>query len=283
MAKVSVIIPVYNVEKYLERCLESLVNQTLKDIEIICVNDGSTDNSLKILEEFAKKDERIKIFNRENKGQSAARNFGIEHANGEYIGYVDSDDWVDLDFYEKLYNAAVKYDADIVAADFVRKNDKKHKIRLNLKSEKVYTGIEEKIEVCHAIKEGCIWNKIYAKNILENLKFVEGMYFEDGLFTLKALYNSNKLVTVLNTFYYYFVNSTSTVKKMNRKKLNDKILCRQQMMRFIKEKNIKIPDGSFWIVKKAYKIFGRSYLTVMESIKSKKYLLFNAIPIWLVK
>ena len=102
MPKISVIVPVYKVEKFLPKCLESLINQTLKDIEIICINDGSPDNSLKILEEYAKKDSRIKIINQKNAGPSVARNNGMSAASGEYIGFVDSDDWIDLDFYEKL-------------------------------------------------------------------------------------------------------------------------------------------------------------------------------------
>ena len=121
MAKISVVVPVYNVEAYLERCLDSLINQTLSDIEIICVNDGSTDSSPEKLEEFAKKDSRIKIINQENGGLSAARNTGIEAATGEYIGFVDSDDYVDLDFYEKLYNAATSHNADISCTSIIRK------------------------------------------------------------------------------------------------------------------------------------------------------------------
>ena len=101
--KVSIIIPVYNVEKYLQKCLESLVNQTLKEIEIICINDGSTDKSEEILKIFAQKDDRIIVVNKENEGQSVARNVGIKLAKGEFLGFVDSDDWVDLDFFEKLY------------------------------------------------------------------------------------------------------------------------------------------------------------------------------------
>ena len=111
--KISIIVPVYNVEKYLERCLDSLINQTLKDIEIICINDGSTDNSSEILKEYAKKDSRIIIINQNNQGISVARNNGMNKAKGKYIGFVDSDDWVDLDFFEKLYKAAEKHNAQI--------------------------------------------------------------------------------------------------------------------------------------------------------------------------
>ena len=117
MSKVSVIIPVYNVEPYLEKCLDSLINQTLKDIEIICINDCSTDNSLNILEQFKNKDERIKLINlKENKGAAAARNEGLKIAKGEYLGFVDPDDYVDLNFYEELYKKAKQDDADIVKA-----------------------------------------------------------------------------------------------------------------------------------------------------------------------
>ena len=108
MIKVSVIVPVFNTEKYKEKCLNSLINQTLQDIEIICVNDGSTDKSADIIKKFANKDSRFKLINQENKKQGAARNTGMKIAKGEYIGFVDSDDWVDLEYYEKLYNAAKK-------------------------------------------------------------------------------------------------------------------------------------------------------------------------------
>ena len=102
MVKISIIVPVYNVEKYLPECLESLIHQTLKDIEIICINDGSTDNSLSILKDYAKKDSRIRIINKENWGISAARNSGINTAMGDFLSFIDSDDWIDLDFFENL-------------------------------------------------------------------------------------------------------------------------------------------------------------------------------------
>lgn len=131
MVKVSIIVPVYNVEKFLEKCLDSLVNQTLHDIEIICINDGSTDKSLEILKSFANKDKRITVIDKQNEGPSVARNVGLEKAQGEYIGFVDSDDWVDLDFYEKLYNSAINNGADISTASIIRwrKHNTKYKIK----------------------------------------------------------------------------------------------------------------------------------------------------------
>jgi glycosyltransferase involved in cell wall biosynthesis len=125
MAKVSIIIPTYNVEQYLKECMDSVVNQTLKDIEIICVDDGSTDSSGKILDEYAQKDSRIKVIHKENGGYGKAMNLGIDNATGEYIGIVEPDDYVELDMYKSLYNAAKEHDVDLVKADFNRFVDKK--------------------------------------------------------------------------------------------------------------------------------------------------------------
>ena len=147
MVAVSIIVPVYNTEEYLQKCLDSLTNQTLKNIEIICVNDGSTDNSLKILQDNAIKDDRIKIINQENKKQGAARNAGMQVATGEYIGFVDSDDWVDLDFYEKLYIAAKKHNFDIALGTNVRAKKNINKKRLNITEEKEYTTVQENPKV----------------------------------------------------------------------------------------------------------------------------------------
>ena len=118
MAKVSVVVPIYNVENYLRECLDSLIHQTLKDIEIICVNDGSTDSSLEIIEEYAKRDNRIKVINKLNTGLGATMNIGINAATSEYIGILESDDFTDIKMFEDLYFVAKQHDADIVISDF---------------------------------------------------------------------------------------------------------------------------------------------------------------------
>ena len=117
MAKVSIIVPVYNVEKYIEKCLKSLVNQTLKDIEIIIVNDGTKDNSQRIVDKYTKKYDFVKSYIKENGGLSSARNYGLKYANGEYIAFVDSDDYVDKDMYEIMYNKAKSNDFDVVVCN----------------------------------------------------------------------------------------------------------------------------------------------------------------------
>ena len=122
--KISVIVPIYNSEKFLNKCLDSIVNQTLREIEIILINDGSVDSSYQICERYAEYDKRIILINQENKGVSSARNAGIEKASGEYLGFVDSDDYIEAEMYSKLYNSAKRYDADLVNCDAIRnKND----------------------------------------------------------------------------------------------------------------------------------------------------------------
>ena len=283
---VSVIVPVYNVEKYLSRCLDSLINQTLKNLEIICINDGSKDNSIKILEEYSQKDNRIIILNQDNAGLSAARNNGMNHAKGEYIGFVDSDDWVNLNFFEKLYNAAKKYGCDIAAADFIREHPKRKKKRLNITEEKVYQRPEEKYLICKTYREGCVWNKIYKTEFLKsiNLNFVKGMYYEDRDFTARSLYFSDKLVTVPDTFYRYFVNPKSIVKKgLNKIQNEHYVLVRQQVLQFIIEHNINVPDGLYKAEKYNFKIFGKTLFSIKESTKSEYVFLFGKINIFRYK
>lgn len=282
MPKVSVIVPVYNVEQYLERCLESIVNQTLEDIEIILVNDGSKDGSIKICEKYAQNDSRIKIVTRKNGGLAAARNTGLKHATGEYIGFIDSDDWIDLDYYEKLYNTAKKHDSDIAYTDFIRKGKNKHKKRMNFTDEVVSTEILDKIKKCKNLTLGCVWNKIYRKELIfnNNLSFPEGHVYEDGLFTMKSLYYANSVVSVPNTYYYYFVNPTSIVKSARtQSKIDDKMICRCNILNFLQEKGINIEPDAFLAVKYKVKLWGLTLWVIKEDQYSIKHMLFGSIPV----
>ncbi len=281
--KISVIVPVYNVEKYLEKCLDSIVNQTLRDIEIICINDGSTDASGAILEKFNKNDERIVVVNKRNGGLTSARNAGLEIAKGEFIGFVDSDDWVDLDFYEKLYNAAIETESDIATGGIVRKNEKTHKIRLNFEKQCVYTTFEDKVNCMNAINSPSVWNKIYKRAFLEKieLKFQNVRYYEDGRYTINAFYYSDKLVTVPGANYYYFINPTSIVKSgKTERKIADKISTRIYCVNFVREKGAKIKDWSLSAETLRVKLFGITLFSIKESFYSKKVFLFALFPIW---
>ena len=168
--KVSVIIPVYNVEKYIERCLESVIHQTLKEIEIIIINDGSKDNSSKKIEKFLG-DDRVIYVKTENKGLSAARNKGLKIAKGEYIGFVDSDDYIDLDFYEKLYKRIKETNSDIAAASIVRHHGTFEKWRVNYDLNKTTTDKNEMFKLVKYPNQSYVWNKIYKKEFLDSINF----------------------------------------------------------------------------------------------------------------
>ena len=286
MSKISIIIPVYNVEKYLRECLNSVVHQTLKDIEIICINDGSTDESGKILQEFADKDKRIKIIEQENKGQSAARNIGIRQASGEFIGFVDSDDWIDLGFYEKLYNAAVDYNADIACAG-IRRCFSGRKSKDWLKYNKfILTGdMKKKFELCRVPKYHYIWNKIYnrKKFLSANIFFEEGIFFEDLEFTHKVLFYMPKLVTVPDVKYYYRDNVESTVNFTSERHYADLFYAIKKCQKFIKTHYVRVGFKYYnWLDKKVYKIFGIPVLIVKKNEFQTKAFLFGLIPVFSV-
>ncbi len=284
MVKVSIIIPVYNTENYIEKCLNSLVNQTLQDIEIICVNDESTDNSITILNKYAQKDSRIKIINQQHAKQGAARNNGLKNAQGEYIGFVDSDDWVDLDYFEKLYNASKKYDSDLALATNIRTGNGKTKKRILLHKEEFITDLQKKMDICHQWKDGCPTNKLYRKEFLNkyNIRFPEGVSCEDKLFTTQAVYYANGIATVPDIYYYYFRNPKSTVNlsKKSKAKTDDKEIARRDVLNFLKLQNAQIRDKDFWAVKKDYKLFGIIWYRIKESFYTEKHLLFSKIPVF---
>ena len=213
MVKVSIIVPVYNVYKYLDKCLKSLVNQTLKDIEIIVVNDGSPDNSQDIIDKYVKEyPDKIKSFVKENGGQGSARNFGIKKASGEYIGYVDSDDFVREDMYQLLYNKAKSENLDIcICANYIAYEDSSKLI-----CEDNYYVINDNKENAFFGKLA-VWNKIYKKSIVENLSFRSMVWYEDVDFTVSALEKAKKIGYVDDALYYYLYREGST---MN----NDKVV-----------------------------------------------------------
>lgn len=225
MIKVSIIIPIYNVERYLVQCLQSVVNQTLKDIEIICINDGSTDQSGEILEQFARKDSRIIAINQKNQGVSITRNNGLKMAQGKYIGWVDSDDWIDPDFYQRLYESALKYEADIAMAGYkdIDEQNKTLKTAIRFLKEKAYNNFNKKMKFIE--KHMYLWNKIFKKDFLDKcqLYFPENVTYEDVIWLPQIFYKAEKVCTVPNTYYHYRENPNSIVHttKNDSKKLKD--------------------------------------------------------------
>lgn len=280
--KVSIIVPAYNTEKYIAKCLSSLIMQTLKEIEIVIINDGSTDKTLAVIEMFSKSDGRIKLINQENQKQGAARNNGTKAAIGEYIGFVDSDDWVDLDYFEKLYNAAKKYDSDIALATNVRTGNGKTKKRLNIEKEMFVTTLQERIDISNQVKNPCPTNKIYKRQMLidNSIIWPEGVYCEDKLFTIQAIYYANGLVAVPDIYYYYFRNPNSTVNTKTKKTTKDKNNAKLAVLEFLKEKKANIRDKDFWAITKEVKLFNLPIYTLKESLATKKGYLFSVIKIF---
>lgn len=214
MALISIVVPVYNTAPYLEKSLASICNQSIGDIDIICVNDGSTDNSAEILKAFEKKDKRIKVITQNNKGLGAARNAGIKKAKGKYIGFIDSDDTIDADFYQKLFNAAEDSGSDIAYAPFRYVFPNKtfiEEVRLG-----EYTSLKEKYNV---LNNGGVTNKIFKRELIRDISFPVGKIYEDNLFLIKAITKAGKICTVNNTHYNYFIKENSlTTNKSNKEK-----------------------------------------------------------------
>lgn len=284
MTKISVIVPFYNTNDYIEKCLESLVNQTLKDMEIIMIDDGSTDSSLLTVKSYCQKDSRIKIIEQENKKQGAARNAGMKVAEGEYIGFVDSDDWVDLDYYEKLYNAAKKYDSDIALATNVRIGNGKTKKRLHITEEKLYTSLEDKFSVCNQFKNECPTNKIYRTEFIKNnnILWPEGVFCEDKIFTTKAIYFANGIASVPDINYYYYRNPKSTVNtKKKKKKLlyDDKNKAKLSVLEFLREHNAVFADKKYWAIQKYIPSENLPFIKIKESVFTKRIYLFSFLLI----
>lgn len=281
--KLSIIVPVYNAEEFLEKCLTSLVNQTIIDVEIILVDDGSTDRSLEICKAFAADDSRIRIFEQENSGQSVARNLGLDNAIGEYIAFADSDDWVDENFYEKLLEAAIRNSADIACGSVIREKKSAGKIRVNYKEEKVYLKAQEKIDAAGVPNMCYVWNKVYRTGFLKSidLRFVNGMVFEDTDFVTRAIYYSNKIVTVPDTYYHYWTNENSTVRTMRSsdKKRLDSLRSKKSVLEFFERHKLTSNPKNLVKKKDCVKFMGLVILKTYEWETKKVYYLFGLIPI----
>ncbi|MCH5165997.1 MAG: glycosyltransferase [Clostridiales bacterium] len=209
---VSVIIPVYNVSEYLEQCLNSVIGQSYTDLEIILVDDGSTDDSGEICEKYAKSDERVRVFHKENGGLSSARNCGLKQANGECVVFIDSDDYVDADYVKTLIDCVVKYDADICECEYVKFCEGRVSEPVNHVKKSVTVRDDIKKLLTDSGKGKplvVVWNKIYKRDLLGSTLFEEGRLHEDEFFTYKTLYGCKRYVRVNKPLYFYRQRSGS--------------------------------------------------------------------------
>lgn len=249
--KISVIIPVYNTNpEFLQKAINSVLNQTYKNIEVIIVNDGSTDNNtLSFLKTLDNKN--INIINQENKGAGGARNTGINSATGDYIGFLDADDWLDKNFYEVLFNLCKNNDADI-ACGMLTRATKFRKIKMEYFKDGIYSNFSDKME---NISNGSVCSKLFRKSLFENVRFIEHIYWEDNPVLVELLLKSNKVAFTTKVRYLYRKNTSS--------------IC----LNIAPEKEEKRQKDGLYILKQIY------YLLQNKSAEERKIVMSNFSPI----
>ena len=211
--KISVIVPVYNTEDYLEKCIRSIMNQTYKNLEIITINDGSTDNSLSILEYLKKEDDRIIIINQENMGVSKARNKGLDYATGEFIGFVDSDDFLEEDMYDIMIKHLIEENADLCRIKAFIYN-REGGIEEISNDRKIYTYNNE-LEIMNVYLQNelkiAVWDKLFRKSAVENIRFDSSLFNEDAAYVWEACLNSRKVVMDTKQLYHHIKRSNNSL------------------------------------------------------------------------
>lgn len=235
MDLISVIVPVYNVEEYLDRCVESIVNQTYANLEIILVDDGSPDNCPAMCDMWAQKDHRIKVIHKANGGLSDARNTGMAEAAGEYVGFVDSDDWIDPDFYETLLNALHTHNAQLSASNIVFEFED-HSEESKRYDQIIFTPEQSLETISHGNGfHATAWNKLYTTEIALRFPYPVGRLHEDEFVTYRVLAEANRAVLCQQTAYHYRQRQGSIMRSFNEKHL-DMLDAYLERLRFFKER-----------------------------------------------
>ena len=263
MPKVSIIVPVYNTEKYLNKCLSSLVNQTLDDIEIIVVNDGSTDNSQIIIDDFYKKyPTKIVSLVKENGGLSDTRNYGLNYVNSQYVGFVDSDDFVEPTMYEEMYNLALENDLDLVECDFSWDYPNKSKKDIGTS----YNNTED----FYTLGRVMACNKIYKTSIIKNnnILFPSGLLYEDVEFFYKAVPYIKKSEKINKIFYHYIQRENSIINS-NNERTSEIFIIFDNLFAYYKKNNLYNDYFSYLEYLYIRILLGSSFLRILK-IKDKK-------------
>ncbi|MCQ2080757.1 MAG: glycosyltransferase [Lachnospiraceae bacterium] len=250
MNKISVIVPAYNIEKYLPRCLDSIIAQTYENLEIILVDDGSTDNTPKICDEYASKDSRITVIHQENKGLSGARNSALKIVMGDYIGYVDGDDYIDPSMYELMLKAMEENDADLSVCGYEQVGEDARKVEFSgetyiLSKEEALDAYIQDNRSFHIYNS--VWSKLFKKELIDGVTFPVGRNSEDIMYTGRALSHCSKCVFVDKPLYFYILDragsimntknaSRETLSKFANRRFNDEIpFWKEQILLFKKE------------------------------------------------
>lgn len=264
--KISIIVPVYNVEKYLHVCINSILNQNFSDFELILVNDGSKDNSGQICDEFAKEDSRISVIHKKNGGLSSARNAGIDVAKGEYIGFVDSDDWIDKEMYEILYNNIVRHNAQISVCNLcIMKKNNEFIPNPEDDREIIFTTEEAMAELISNQKltfSAC--NKLFSKSLFQELRYREGIILEDMDLSYKLIYRANTITYTPKPLYFYRYNNTSILRGNFSVKRVDEYYVKKEMYEFYAE---RFPNVSEYVYADLFFTGIRLYSMILDSKK----------------
>lgn len=276
--EISVIVPIYNVEKWLERCVRSICNQTFKDYEILLINDGSTDSSEKIIQQYAKRDLRIRAYSKKNGGLSDARNYGLKFARGKFVVFVDSDDFLDSHYLEKLYKGINKYHASVAICG-CNLNEENGKVisSLFLNAKKEVISGRELLEHVFNKENGMaytvVWNKMFSRGLFKDLKFAKGKLYEDEFINPSLYWSISKIAVIDEPMYNYVQRNESIIKsKINEKKIIDAREALTNRIKFYKNKDRELYNDSLvyycnWLID----VFTRysSYLKVHLEIKKK--------------
>lgn len=279
MPEISIIVPVYNVEEYLANCIESILNQTFRDFELILVNDGTKDNSLEICKRYEAIDSRIKIVDKENGGLSSARNAGLDVAKGKYIGFVDSDDYIHPQMYEILYNEIINYEADISICEFEKVYDLnptktsfengKYKVdEFNNLDALNQLTLEKSVEFIVS------WNKLYKKELFNNIRFKKGMIHEDEFIIHRLLYKANKIIYINKELYYYLQRKSSIMGSSNNVTKIDYLLALSDRIIFLNK--YKILDLQYKFEVKYFEILYKFYPSAVYNKNAKN----KSVKIW---
>ncbi len=283
MVKVSVIVPVYNVEAFLPRCLDSIVGQTLRDIEIICVDDESPDRSIDILNAYAAKDDRIRIIRQENKRQGGARNTGFDVAQGVFVAFIDSDDWLDADYFERLYAAAVENGADIACASVEKERGAVRKWNVHYSESRVVDDVQQKFSACFCPPNFNTTNKLYRREALvrSGIRFREYAQYEDVEYLMQVLVGLGRLVTVPGTVYHYVVHGASTTKSTQTpKKQADKYNAHKAFVAYMDSRGLALARRHRNLTRRIYSLGRLPIMKVKECDGRRSYLLFSLLPVW---
>lgn len=264
--KISIIIPVYNVEKYLHRCIQSVVKQTYTNLEIILVDDGSSDRSPKICDEWSQRDSRIKVIHQNNAGVSAARNAGIQAAEGEYLYFVDGDDWIAPDLCEKVMDTFSKNDVDIVVFNCERISESGKRLGA---TETLIDGVLNTEDALKALMKdhinSYVWNKICKYKVFQDISFPERSAFEDLAIAHKLILNANQIYCLNEQLYFYYQRNGSATSNIDAQKFGELFLSRCEVYAYIK---ILYPDIAEMIFPKvaltARRLYDRSLWEMVD-------------------